>query len=496
MGEIGRFGYDNPLNEESLMEELPGSAESPYRYFKSRLYGRLHFVKSIREEYTSDPLVAAALSKEFDIGYSLDHPNIVKYLLIRNGAIYEEFIDGTSLKNILSDENLSRAFLSERGVVEKMIRQLLDALAYLHSKGIVYLDLKPSNIMVTRIGHAVKLIDLGGCVNAVHDNTPAFTRRYATPEQLTDSGNTQPLASTDLYQFAQIAECMLARSGGYDKYKQFLKICRETDPKERPEDAVEALSEFDRIASATGTRLKRHRWISASVAVVVVVTIGTILMQIYNRNNDSNLISESELSSNKVSQSDSIDSDARLSEELKSEHISPVSKDVNVEDKNRKDPKVADKDSWEQYEDETWTYFNEYFNLPPEGDPLHDKILDQIWQRSIDFDVNGHFFREMSVLIEDYARQGLTYATLSETQRKDFDERLKKTGDDLFEMYQESERVAKERGKFKWSVLGHVKDDIDAYIRACKEFRFYDLDAIRAPWRAKKTFVKPYLDKQ
>jgi tetratricopeptide (TPR) repeat protein len=88
----------------------------------------------------------------------LNHPNILTVYGIGeeqgNPYIVTEFIDGTTLRQILSGGalSLSRAF--------EIAMQTLSGLIKAHSIGIIHRDLKPENLMVTRDGF-VKILDFG-----------------------------------------------------------------------------------------------------------------------------------------------------------------------------------------------------------------------------------------------------------------------------------------------------------------------------------------------
>lgn len=70
----------------------------------------------------------------------------------------------------------------------RLIREIADALAYLHRHQIIHCDVKPSNILLTDENPIqIKLCDFGQSRNeAVENVDPAGTPLYASPEQLRD----------------------------------------------------------------------------------------------------------------------------------------------------------------------------------------------------------------------------------------------------------------------------------------------------------------------
>ncbi len=99
------------------------------------------------------------LIKEAKILSDVHHPHIVNVLEVfeENNTAYiaMEYIDGHSLKNRL-DKN---GFLSESEALF-YIRQIGEALDFVHAKNILHLDVKPSNILIDANGDA-RLIDFG-----------------------------------------------------------------------------------------------------------------------------------------------------------------------------------------------------------------------------------------------------------------------------------------------------------------------------------------------
>ncbi len=99
------------------------------------------------------------LIKEAKILSEVHHPYIVNVLEVfeENNTAYivMEYIAGNSLKDRLSKEGV----LPE-ALVLRYIKQIGEALAFVHQKNILHLDIKPSNILIDRNNNA-RLIDFG-----------------------------------------------------------------------------------------------------------------------------------------------------------------------------------------------------------------------------------------------------------------------------------------------------------------------------------------------
>ena len=97
-----------------------------------------------------------------------------------------EYIDGPSLRCVL---DVDKSLGAER--VIPILRQVCKALGAAHEKGIIHLDVKPDNIMLTtsgRRGGMVKVVDFGiaGLINAEKppEGVPAEDRLVGTPDYL------------------------------------------------------------------------------------------------------------------------------------------------------------------------------------------------------------------------------------------------------------------------------------------------------------------------
>ncbi len=172
--------------------------------------GRLNIPVALKEMFVQPGLSSenlAQLQEQFRqeaiILARLDHPNLVgvtDFFQERDSSyLVMKFVEGDSLAARINRDGA----LSEAQVLE-WAEQLLDALSYCHSRGIIHRDIKPQNIIIRSDGQAV-LVDFG-LVKLWDPNDPRTqtamrgmgTPQYAPPEQYgAATGHTEP--RSDIY---------------------------------------------------------------------------------------------------------------------------------------------------------------------------------------------------------------------------------------------------------------------------------------------------------
>ena len=127
--------------------------------------------------------MSGRIVREVEAAAALTHPNIV--------ALYDWFGDGSRevlVWELVEGESLDRLHgrLSD-GDVAAVGAELLNALAFAHSQGIIHRDVKPQNVMLNNAGH-VKVMDFGiarlmDADTLTQDGDVIGTVAYMSPEQ-------------------------------------------------------------------------------------------------------------------------------------------------------------------------------------------------------------------------------------------------------------------------------------------------------------------------
>ena len=259
------------------------------------------------------PELVATLSgerfrREIQLAAQLQHAHIVPLLSADSGGrlLYYvmPFVAGASLRARLAREGA----LPIREAV-KIWRDLLDALAYAHARGVVHRDIKPGNVLlsgrnalVTDFGIARAIEAAGGAIDATAPGLAIGTPAYMAPEQVDGSPGADHRA--DLYAAGLVMYEMVTgrspfggssarevavarltdapppiiRADSPEGLATLIMRCLAKDPEARPASAELVLAELEALPggpSRAAGRRPHLRLLTGGVAALVVA--GTAL---------------------------------------------------------------------------------------------------------------------------------------------------------------------------------------------------------------------------
>lgn len=170
-------------------------------------------IKVIRSELSNDPQLRRRFLQEAKTMATFSHPNIVGLLDFgdsADGLLYAvlEFVEGKPLADLVGGNQMSVEF------VLVLANQIAAALAEAHSHNVIHRDLKPDNVLVTRVAHGAvrfRLVDFG-IARPIEDNDATMeegiygTPTYLSPEQ---AKARPPVPQSDFYGLGAILYEML-----------------------------------------------------------------------------------------------------------------------------------------------------------------------------------------------------------------------------------------------------------------------------------------------
>ena len=161
-------------------------------YLSQKINSNKYFAtKKIDKKLIAErPILKKYLVNEINILKMLNHPNIVRLEEVKENDefyyIVMEYINGGGLSDCLKKymDKYGKAFSEE--IVQYLMKQILDALAFIHDKKIIHRDLKLDNIMVNFDSQAdkdnlnmmkakIKIIDFGLSVLLTEQNLASST---------------------------------------------------------------------------------------------------------------------------------------------------------------------------------------------------------------------------------------------------------------------------------------------------------------------------------
>ncbi len=190
------------LGKYRVLEPLgAGGMARVYRAYHPQL-DRYVAIKVLRSDLVEEQEFLARFRREAQSVANLRHAHIIQVydFDVQDDVYYMvmELLEGDSLKARLNGYHV-RGETMPVGEMVRVMLDVLDALAYAHSEGMIHRDIKPANIMLTGRGQAV-LTDFGiaqivGGTHYTASGALMGTLNYMAPEQGLQKGD----ARSDLY---------------------------------------------------------------------------------------------------------------------------------------------------------------------------------------------------------------------------------------------------------------------------------------------------------
>jgi serine/threonine-protein kinase len=180
------FEVGQIVGDYEILELLGSGGMGRVYRVRNVISNRVEAMKAVQPYMGTEPELAARFSAEIRTLAAFDHPNIAQlrtaFQLGNEQLMVMEFVEGSTLDKRAQESPLSQ------GEMVKIVLQVLSALSYAHSRGVVHRDIKPANVMVTPSG-VVKLMDFGiaKSLAEAHLTQPGSTVGsfyYMSPEQV------------------------------------------------------------------------------------------------------------------------------------------------------------------------------------------------------------------------------------------------------------------------------------------------------------------------
>ena len=208
---LGKYQVLEPLGR--------GGMARVYRAYHPQL-DRYVAIKVLRSDLVEEEEFLGRFRREAQAVAALRHPHIIQVFdFDAQDDIYYmvmELLEGDSLRTRLNDYRVLKEWMP-LGEVVRVLLDVLDGLEYAHSEGMVHRDVKPGNILLSRLGRAV-LTDFGiaqivGGTRYTVSGALMGTLNYMAPEQAMEG---QCDARSDVYSLGIVFYEMLMGDPPFD----------------------------------------------------------------------------------------------------------------------------------------------------------------------------------------------------------------------------------------------------------------------------------------
>ena len=224
-------------------------------------------LKTLKVEYRERMLLRNALKREFKQCQLLNHSGIVRHQGLVDVDDYglcieEEYVEGRNLQAYLKENHTDEEKIS-------IINQIADALRCAHQKGITHRNIKPSNILITKQGNYVKLIDFS-VLSPEEVKLTADTTRFMAPELKDETMSAD--ATADIYSLGTIMKVM----GLTLAYSEIIKCCCAFKRCDRYANIEEFLTDLNHEQSSLHLPTLGKGTLLVSLIIALAIGIGLL----------------------------------------------------------------------------------------------------------------------------------------------------------------------------------------------------------------------------
>jgi len=265
------------LNLKYDIEDTIGTGVSVVKKAVNKTTKKEYAVKFLQKQVKGQNIPRTALDNEIELLKTISHPSIVQlYETVEDtSTIYliMELIKGSDLFDINDFLGTLRP-----ASVAALLTPLLNALSYLHSRGIVHHDIKPENIIVDYTLNTLKLTDFGSAklCSKTTEGAVGGTLNYMAPEVLLNMRGARHVCdkSVDIWGIGILTYLLISGNHPFDSKKsnqnilnriitgkfKFQEPIWEKVPKEC-KDFIKKCLVVDPKKRATVEQLLKHSWI-------------------------------------------------------------------------------------------------------------------------------------------------------------------------------------------------------------------------------------------
>lgn len=207
--------------------------------------GKKIFIKRPCKKFAAIAAYQKAFAAEAIKGKEWAHPNLLEYIGLEKdetGAyIALQYIPAVPMSRALPDATLS---INNSKDSKQIMNQLMDAVAYLHSRNVCHGDIRPENILITRSAHDVRLANPA---YTYINSSPSFflyKEQYSAPE-LFKEGTVLDTAC-DIYSLGKVMEYLYSYSHLSIGIRCVIRKATRPNPAERYASVAEMQKAFNR----------------------------------------------------------------------------------------------------------------------------------------------------------------------------------------------------------------------------------------------------------